>query len=256
MVLDQALIVKAIEAGISNGTWVCHDGASGTTLTREQSHGPVRIAADVMLYSVERAKELGVIPLAAPPVEGGGDGGQAPEGGSVGAVGEGTETEVDSEPHDGPMARLIEAHGSAGVALNKLNDQIGDLGARALTRISVRVAPEVGQGAQPFRILGHCVAQLARFGLTLKLSATAEFRGIQGAVTLDCEGPARDCVSAFEALYTALDQASDVAGNLTLTLTQNDAISCAGQDFSHLQEVFKRAQPGHVAIEAEIADAN
>ena len=258
VVLDQALIVKAVEAGVRNGAWVCHDKATRATLTSEQPAGRVRIAADVMLYSEARATELGLMPLRKPGGGSGAHGGETQGGPGSGGAGTGPGVagiEAGRASPKAPERRLVEAHGSAGGALQKLDDSIRDEGAELLARVSVRVSAEVGQGVQPFRILGHCVAQLARFDSTLKLDATAAFPGVEGAAALDFEGPAGACSPVFEALYTALEQASDMAGSLTLTVTQAGAISYGGSDFRQLQEVLKRASPGHVVIEAEVADA-
>ena len=247
LVLDQALIVKAIAAGVRNGTWICHDAASGTVLTGQEPHGQVRIAEDVFLYTVERAKELGLLPE--PPVTTG------PTPRRTGGATDVDEDGAGSRDHGGSRApRLVEVHGGAADALQKLDDAIRDTGARHLSQISARVAAEAGQGVQPFRILGMCVGQLARFEVGLKLDATVEFAAIEGSASLVLEGSARDCAAVFEALWAALDGASDIAGSLTLTASQRDAMACDGADYRQFAEVLRRAAPGHLTLKAEVAE--
>ena len=244
VILDQALVVKAITAGVRNGTWVYSDTTSGRVLTREQPQGQVRIGTDSMLYTLQRATELGLLPEPSagpdkpekPPSLGPGP---APGGGEV----------------DPPRRRVLEAQGGAAAALQKLDDAIRDAGAHQLSRVEVRVAAEAGQGVQPFRVLGMCVPQLARFDVRLKLSATAEFTDPSGAATLEFEGPAGACAPVFEAFWEALAGATDVGGSLTLAASQAGAIDYRGADFRHLAEVLRRAAPGHVTLTAEVADA-
>ncbi len=151
--------------------------------------------------------------------------------------------------------RRLEAHGSAGAALAKLGDQIADCGAGALASIRVEVSAEVGQGTQPFRVLGHCVAQLARFKSHLKLDAVAEFDGVAGGAELRFNGEASVCVPLFENLYAALDDASDLSGSLTLTLTQAAAIDPGSADFNQFRQVLKRCGLSHITITAAFVDA-
>lgn len=100
-----------------------------------------------------------------------------------------------------------------------------------------------------------CVPQLARFDVSLKLAATAEFTDPSGAATLDFEGPAGSCAPVFEAFWGALAGAKDVGGSLTLVASQAGSIAHGGADFRHLAEVLRRAAPGHVTLTAEAADA-
>jgi len=255
VVLDQALIVKAIAAGVGNGAWVCHDEASGAVLTRQEPHGQVRIAEDVLLYTVERAQELGLLPE--PTVtdrDGPSDGSTRPGISPADGSADAGDVGADGRDDGGASAsRCVEVHGGAAAALQKLDDALRDAAAQHLSQIAVRAAAEAGQGVQPFRILGMCVGQLARFDVRLKLDATAEFTPI-GAASLRFEGPARDCAAVFEAFWTALDGASDVAGSLTLTASQAAAIDCGGADFRQFAEVLRRAAPGHVTLTAEVAE--
>ena len=257
LVLDQALIVKAIAAGVRNGTWVCQDAASGAVSTRHDPAAGARIAEDVMLYTVERAEELGLpaTPAAAPPDP---PGGPAEPGIAPGEVpspggGDGPDGGAGSVPA-GPL--VLEARGSAAAALQKLDDAIRDAGARRLSQVAVRVSAEPGQGVQPFRVLGMCGPQLARFEVSLKLDATAEFTDPSGAAKLGFEGPAAACAPVFEAFWAALDGASDVAGSLTLTASQAGAVDCGGADFRQFAAVLRRAAPGHVTLTAEVAETD
>lgn len=241
LVLDQALMVKAIEAGVRNGTWVCHDAVSGTTIT-EQKPGKARIVGDVMLYSVERANDLGLLDDEPPPPP------PPSPGTSPGTAGTGTVIQP-------PSAKLVAAKGSTGVALAKLDDAVRDLGVSRLARISVVAAAEVGEGVQPFRTLGMCVSQLARFDSTLRLNALAEFTGAAGSVRIELAGSAAACAGVFDSLYSTLDLASDMSGSLTLALTRPDAIDFDGSDYRQFREVLKRSALGHVVIETEAVDA-
>ena len=253
VVLDQALTVKAIAAGIRNGTWVFHDEASGTVLTGQQPQGQVRIAEDVMLYAVERAKELGLLPETSVTDRDDPSGDPTRPGASP-ADGPTDDGAGSRDGDDSPAPRQVEVHGGAADALQKLDDAMRDAGARHLSQIAVRVAAEAGQGVQPFRILGMCVGQLARFEVRLELDATAEFAAVEGSASLHFEGSARDCVAVFEAFWAALDSASDVAGSLTLTASPQAAVACDGADYRQFAEVLRRAAPGHVTLIAEVAE--
>lgn len=257
LLLDQLLIGKAVAAGVRNGTWVCHDAASGTVLTRQDPPGSVRIAEDVMLYTVERAKELGLLPeptiVTVRPDPSGDSTQPSPTPGDDPAAGDKDGT-GSSEKGVPPGPRVLEAHGSAAAALQKLDDAMRDAGARYLSQLGVRVSAESGQGVQPFRVLGMCVPQLARFEVGLKLDATAEFAEPSGAASLRFDGPAGACAPVFEAFWGALAGAFDVAGSLTLTASQADAIVYGGPDFRQFAEVLRRAAPGYVTLSAEVAD--
>ncbi|MYJ81972.1 MAG: ATP-binding protein [Acidimicrobiaceae bacterium] len=256
VVLDPALIGEAVAAGVRNGTWVCHDAASGTVFTRQDPPNSVRIAEDVMLYTIERAGQLGLLvePSAdtdrRDPPDGPTQPGPAPGDGPT--IGEsGASSNDRSDPTE---SRVLEAHGSAAAALQKLDDAMRDAGAQHLSQVAVRVSAESGQGVQPFRVLGMCVPQLARFDVALKLDATAEFMEPSGAASIRFEGSAAACTPVFEAFWGALSGASDVAGSLTLTASQADAIAYDGPDFRQFAEVLRRAAPGHVTLSAKVAE--
>jgi len=257
LVLDQLLIGKAVTAGVRNGTWVCHDAASCTVFTHQDPPGSVRIADNVMLYTVERAREFGLLPEPAVVIDRQGPSGGPTQPGPASGDGPDIDDKYGAGSSDkgvpaGP--RVLEAHGSAATALQKLDDAVRDAGARHLSQVGIRVSAESGQGVQPFRVLGMCVPQLARFDVNLKLDATAEFTDLSGAASLRFDGSAAACAPVFEAFWGALGDASDVAGSLTLTASQADAIDCGGADFRQFAEVLRRAAPGHVTLTAEVAE--
>ena len=256
VVLDPALIGKAVAAGVRNGTWVCHDAASGTVFTRQDPPNSVRIAEDVMLYTIERAGQLGLLvePSADTDRRDPPDGPTQPGPASGDGLAVGGQDGGCGSDRSGP--RVLEAHGSAAAALQKLDDAMRDAGTQRLSQVAVRVSAESGQGVQPFLVLGMCVPQMARFDVGLKLDATAEFMEPSGAVSLRFDGSAATCAPVFEAFWGALAGASDVAGSLTLTASQADAIDCVGADFRQFAEVLRRAAPGHVTLTAEVADTS
>ncbi len=248
LALDQALIVKAIISGIRNGTWICHDPALGAVYTQNDPPSSVGISGEVILYTAEKAEQLGLLKPAPPETEPGTKSGN------------GTSTSDDPDDSDDEddqiqPRRVIEAQGSAAEALQKLDDAIRDAGIRHLAAIKVRVNAQGAQGLQPFRILSKCVPQLPRFELKFKLDAVAEFAGISGAAKVDFEGPAKDCAEVFELVWQALDSASDMTVSLTLTVFQADSFDSTGPDFQHLATVLHSAAPGHVTLIAEAAGA-
>ena len=188
VILDQALIVKAIGAGVRNGTWVCSDAASGRVLTQAQPQGQVRIGADSMLYTLQRATELGLLPKIAdaPPTPSGPESGAevtAPD--SPGG---------DSGETDSPR-RILEAQGGAAAALQKLDDSIRDAGVHLLARVEVRVAAEAGQGVQPFRVLGMCVPQARPLRCAAEAQRYSRVHGSIGCCEARLRRPRR-CVHA------------------------------------------------------------
>jgi len=238
LALDQALIVKAINAGISNGTWICHDTTSDAVYIQDKQPGNISISAEVMLYTVKRAEQLGLLepPPPEPPTNPEPPD-PTPEGGT---------------PETGQIeTRFCEAKGSAADALQKLDDAIRDAGVRHLSEIKVRVTAETAQGLQPFRILAMCVPQLARFELRFKLETVAEFTDPSGTAEVRFEGSAKACDEVFELFWKALDSASDMTGSLTLTASLADGFDSTGSDFKHLAAVLRRAAPGHVTLVAE-----
>ncbi|MCY4174992.1 MAG: DUF499 domain-containing protein [Acidimicrobiaceae bacterium] len=232
LVLDQALLVKAIEAGVRNGAWVCHDTASDAVLTARRT-GSVRIAADVMLYSKQRAAELGLLQQESP---------EPPP-------------KPPKLPEDDPEVSALSVKGSTGVALEKLGDALSDAAASTLSSIGVTAAAGIGEGVQPLLVLGLCVSQLARFSSKLKLEAAAEFARASGSVEVRLEGDADACTAAFDSLCSMLELASDVSGSLTLTLTRPEGIDVGGTDYQQFCAVLRGSALGHVAITAQPADA-
>jgi hypothetical protein len=61
LLLDQTLLRDALRDGIANGTWVLHDAQAQRTWTAKDSAAHVEFSADQILYTPERAQELGLL---------------------------------------------------------------------------------------------------------------------------------------------------------------------------------------------------
>ena len=61
ILLNPTLVSDAIGAGVRNGTWVYYDPATREAFTPDSPPPVVRIADDVMLYTRERAEQLGLL---------------------------------------------------------------------------------------------------------------------------------------------------------------------------------------------------
>ena len=61
IVLDPALLVQAIGAGVANRSWVYYDAERERAWDSGGAAPPVRVAADTWLYSPQRATQLGLL---------------------------------------------------------------------------------------------------------------------------------------------------------------------------------------------------
>jgi hypothetical protein len=61
LLLDQTLLRDALRDGITNGTWVLHDAQAQRTWTAQDSAAHVEFSADQVLYTQQRAQELGLL---------------------------------------------------------------------------------------------------------------------------------------------------------------------------------------------------
>ena len=61
ILLNPTLVSDAIGAGVRNGTWVYYDPVTREAFTPDRTPPVVRIADDVMLYTRERAEQLGLL---------------------------------------------------------------------------------------------------------------------------------------------------------------------------------------------------
>ena len=61
IVLDPALLVQAIRAGVTNRSWVYYDAVSERAWASDSAAPPVKVAADTWLYSPQRATQLGML---------------------------------------------------------------------------------------------------------------------------------------------------------------------------------------------------
>lgn len=61
IVLDETTVKDAVRDGVKNGTWVYYDASSQKAWTDKDPAAPVQFSKDAILYTPERAKELGLL---------------------------------------------------------------------------------------------------------------------------------------------------------------------------------------------------
>ena len=155
----------------------------------------------------------------------------------------------------GPKPDTLEAtgRGSVGKALQQVTDRIADLGAAAVTSVSVTASAAAAEGVRDLRLLGFCISQLPRLECSIRLKLTAGFEGLGGGLKTELTGEAARYQPIQESLLAALEAADDMSGQLELTFTPAAAIPLDGSDWQQFRNVLADTNPGDVKLVARLA---
>ncbi|GAB4547126.1 MAG: DUF499 domain-containing protein [Anaerolineae bacterium] len=246
MLLDINQLKKTIRNGITQGVWVYYDSASQTGYSDISPPPSIQISEDILLYTPEEARRLG-LPIRGVQGETGGDG-QEPACPVCGAPV--SRCQCGDLIGDVVAPVRLHAEGAPAQAFQSLLDQCGDQGVGRLARLSVHIEGQGKDGATEARSLGLAIPQLGRGDYHLEQSFNAEF-GEDESLSLTFKG-------GWDR-YKRLKQITDSFGqeaNKLLVRTRLRADFAGGLEvtsdqFQTILEVFTTLGFGHMVLDAE-----
>lgn len=149
-------------------------------------------------------------------------------------------------------APKIEGRGGVGMAFQQIADRVADLGVDLITNITIRADADPGGGTRNLRLLGLCIPQLPKFAHRVKVSTTAEYRGLTGGMKANLSGDARSYQQIEAALLNLADAGEKTAGHLSVELTPAQAIRHGGRRWTELHQVVRASNPGRIIITARL----
>ncbi len=150
--------------------------------------------------------------------------------------------------------RPVEVTGVAGVAFQRLLDQVADVAAaKGITQLSVSALAEPGEGPRDLSLLGKAVPMLPRLAPSVALEMVLEFAGLQPGANLTLAGPAADYQRVEDAVFALARTATKVAGSLRLDFQFEAPLPPTADEIARIRKVIADLNPGVLRLRAELA---
>ena len=252
ILLDLNQLKKTVRNGINQGTWVYYDTEEQIGYGTASPAPLVQISEDVVLYTPEEAKRLGLrikgegieiidvvdetCPVCHRPV------GQCICGQACPVCGQ--------DPCVCAVKIRLHAEGAPAQAFQGILDQCYDQGVTSLSRLFVRIEGEGREGATEARAMGLAIPQLGKGQFGVEQSFNAEF-GEAESLSLAFNG-AWDRYKRVKQLTDSLGQeASKLLARTTLRADFPDGLAVDSDQFQTIHEVFTTLGFGHMVLDAE-----
>lgn len=236
---------RTIKAGAEDGTWVYYDGKAERAY-HEDAPPTVSIDEDHMLYTPERAEELGLLEEEPSPT-----GGPDETGVTIGPPGGGWTAPTGGT---GLLIRdRISCEGTPKKAFTDLRDQceaaeVGGLGALKITVDAV----------QEMRVLALALPRLVELQMDAAVDHArflAEFEG--GDLQMECRGPWEELGKVRDFIEQFSKQADEHSLKITLDLVFPKPVAPDGGELQRMCDAFDDLQLGKIemtGLPAEEAD--
>ena len=251
ILLDLNQLKKTVRNGISQGIWVYYDTPEQIGYGPESPSPMVQISEDVLLYTLEEARRLGLrikgereegigleetCPICHRPVS------QCICGQACPVCGQ--------DPCVCGVRIRLHADGAPAQAFQGLLDQCHDQGVTSLGRLFVRIEGRDREGAMEARAMGLAIPQLGKGQFRVEQSFNAEF-GEAESLSLAFNG-AWDRYKRVKQLTDAFGQeASKLLARTTLRADFPDGLAVDSDQFQTIHEVFTTLGFGHMVLDAE-----
>jgi hypothetical protein len=150
--------------------------------------------------------------------------------------------------------RPVEVSGVAGVAFQRLLDQVADVAAaKGITRLSVTALAEPGEGPRDLSLLGKAVPMLPRLSPSVALELVLEFAGLQPGASVTLAGPAADYQRVEDAVFALARAANKAAGSLRLDFQFAAPLPPSADEIARIRKVIGDLNPGVLRLRAELA---
>lgn len=251
ILLDLNQLKKTVRNGIGQGTWIYYDTAEQIGYGTASPAPLVQISEDVILYTPEEARRLGLR------IKGVGDNGNGPEElcpvchrpvsqcicGQVCPV-------CGQDPCICEVRVRLHAEGAPAQAFQGILDQCYDQGVTGLSRLFVRIEGRGKEGATEARAMGLAIPQLGKGQFRVEQSFNAEF-GETESLSLTFNG-AWDRYKRVKQLTDGLGrQASKLLARTTLRADFPDGLAVDSDQFQTIHEVFTTLGFGRMVVDAE-----
>ncbi|MGA9350241.1 MAG: DUF499 domain-containing protein [Anaerolineae bacterium] len=251
ILLDLNQLKKTVRNGISQGIWVYYDTPEQIGYGPESPSPMVQISEDVLLYTLEEARRLGLrikgereegigleetCPICHRPVS------QCICGQACPVCGQ--------DPCVCGVRIRLHADGAPAQAFQGLLDQCHDQGVTSLGRLFVRIEGRDREGAMEARAMGLAIPQLGKGQFRVEQSFNAEF-GEAESLSLVFNG-AWDRYKRVKQLTDAFGhEASKLLARTTLRADFPDGLAVDSDQFQTIHEVFITLGFGHMVLDAE-----
>jgi hypothetical protein len=249
MLLDLNQLKKTIRNGVNQGTWVYYDTAEQIGYGTVSPAPMVQISEDVILYTPEEAKRLGlrikgeeiIVPDETCPVC------HRPQRECVC----GRACPVCGQDPCACEERVrLHAEGAPAQAFQRLLDQCQDQGVTDLSRLFVRVEGTGKEGATETRAMGLAIPQLGKGQFRVEQSFNAEF-GEGESLSLTFNGDWNRYKRLKQVTDTLGQEASKLLARTTLRVDFPDSLPVDSDQFQTIHEVFTTLGFGHMMLDAE-----
>jgi hypothetical protein len=251
ILLDVNQLKKTVRNGISQGLWVYYDTADQIGYGTASPAPMVQIGEDVVLYTPEEARRLGLrirgereeiigpaetCPICHQPVS------QCICGQVCPVCGQ--------DPCVCERVTRLHAEGAPAQAFQGILDQCHDQDVSSLSRLFVRIEGSGKEGATEARAMGLAIPQLGKGQFFVEQSFNAEF-GEAESLSLAFNG-AWDRYKRVKQLTDAFGQeASKLLARTTLRADFPDGLAVDSDQFQTIHEVFTTLGFGHTVLDAE-----
>lgn len=243
ILLDINQLKKTVRNGINQGVWVYYDTEAQIGYGSKSPAPMVQISEDVILYTPEEAKRLGL----------------RIKGEREEDTGHEATCEVCHRPKSQcicgkeivdvvPTIRL-HAEGAPAQAFQGILDQCYDQGVTSLSRLFVRIEGTGKEGATEARAMGLAIPQLGKGQFRVEQSFNAEF-GEDELLSLTFNGD----WNRYKRLKQVTDpfgyEASKLLVRTTLRADFLDGLAVESDQFQTIHEVFTTLGFGHMVLDA------
>jgi hypothetical protein len=252
MLLDLNQLKKTVRNGVSQGTWVYYDTAEQIGYGTASPAPMVQISEDVVLYTPEEAKRLGLrikgeetivseetCPVCHRPQR------ECICGQACPVCGQ--------DPCVCERRVRLHAEGAPAQAFQGLLDQCHDQDVASLSRLFVRIEGRDREGATEARAVGLAIPQLGKGQFRVEQSFNAEF-GEGELLSLNFNGD----WDRYKRLKQVTDpfgqEASKLLVRTSLRADFPDGLAVDSDQFQTLHEVFTTLGFGHMVLDAEPSD--
>ena len=141
--------------------------------------------------------------------------------------------------------------GGAGVAFQKVADQLADLGKTAST---VTVTGFATNDTTDIDLLVIGLGQLPRQSVTVNAELSVDFHGLGGGLTVELSGDRKTYQTLNTKLGPVLKAAANVGGSLRLDISFMSPTKPGEAEWDSVQEVFRNLAPADVDVTAVITE--
>jgi hypothetical protein len=258
MLLDVNQLKKTIRNGIDQGIWVYFDTDSQRAYGKDAPPPPVQISEDIILYTPEEAKRLGLWP----PKD------TCPNCGKE-------RIECTCEPELCPVCQnpvlkctcakpacpkcgqepcickgVIVAEGAPAQAFQSIYDQAQDKGIDTLVSLSIHIEGMGSEVVNDLIALGIAVPQMGKADYSINYNLSAEFgEGQNFSATF--QGP----WDRYKRLKTITDafakEASKASAVMNLSIGFQEGLNLQDDQFSMMKEILTTLEVGKIKVNAE-----